>query len=209
MSFEGERLRDYVEVAERIAEFRAKHPEGSLQSCVLAWPTKELPFVVVEARAYRSPSDERPGVGLAWEPFPGKTPYTRDSELQNAETSAWGRAIVAALAADTRRGVASADEIRARTSGRSVSSWGSRKRAEPEVGSPGRPDATSDGPDAQGGRSGPSDSLTELLREAIDIWGSVGKVLAAARRLGSTAKRAEDISPELLHDMISNARDGR
>ena len=31
-----------------------------------------------------------------------------------AETSAWGRAIVAALAADTKRGVASADEVRAR-----------------------------------------------------------------------------------------------
>jgi hypothetical protein len=31
--------------------------------------------------------------------------------LQNAETSAWGRAIVAALAADTRAGVASADEV--------------------------------------------------------------------------------------------------
>ena len=52
---------------------------------------------------------------MAFEPFPGRTPYTRGSELQNAETSAWGRAIVAALAADTNRaGVASADEVRNR-----------------------------------------------------------------------------------------------
>jgi hypothetical protein len=49
--------------------------------------------------------------------MPGKTPYTKDSEIQNAETSAWGRAIVAVLAADTRKGVASRDEVAARRSG--------------------------------------------------------------------------------------------
>jgi hypothetical protein len=32
--------------------------------------------------------------------------------VQNAETAAWGRAIVAALAADTKRGIASAEEVR-------------------------------------------------------------------------------------------------
>ena len=42
---------------------------------------------------------------------PGLTPYTKNSELQNAETSAWGRALVAVLAADTKEGVASADEV--------------------------------------------------------------------------------------------------
>ena len=43
--------------------------------------------------------------------MPGKTPYTRDSEVMVAETSAWGRAIVAALAGDTKRGVASKEEV--------------------------------------------------------------------------------------------------
>ena len=55
---------------------------------------------------------------MAWEPFPGRTPYTFNSELMNAETSAQGRAIVAALAADTRKGVASQEEVRNRAAER-------------------------------------------------------------------------------------------
>lgn len=106
----------YIDVATRIADFRARYPDGSLQPFDPARPfdvvtVGDRTFVVVVAAAYRTPDDPRPGVGMAWEPFPGRTPYTRDSELMNAETSAWGRAIVAALAGDTRTGIASADEI--------------------------------------------------------------------------------------------------
>lgn len=108
---------DYITVAERIVEFREKYPEGSLQP----WD-KNRPYsidtingnqcFVVVAAAYRNDEDERPGVGMAYEPIPGSTPYTRGSELQNAETAAWGRAIVAVLAADTKRGIASLEEVR-------------------------------------------------------------------------------------------------
>jgi hypothetical protein len=105
-------MKDYVPVDERIREFRKQYPAGSLQSTVLRWPDEHFPFIAVQAMAYRIPNDPRPGVGLAYENFPGKTPYTRDSELMNAETSAWGRAIVAALAGETKRGpVASRDEV--------------------------------------------------------------------------------------------------
>lgn len=106
---------DYIDVAERIVEFRTKHPNGSLQQVNLEF--KEVAgksWVIYTAAAYRTPDDERPGIGTAWEPVPGKTNFTRDSELQNAETAAWGRAIVAALAADTKRGIASAQEVRNR-----------------------------------------------------------------------------------------------
>jgi hypothetical protein len=106
---------DYIDVAARIVEFRTKHPEGSLQQVALDF--KEVAgkwWVIYTAAAYRAPDDERPGIGTAWEPVPGKTNFTRDSELQNAETAAWGRAIVAALAADTKRGIASAQEVRNR-----------------------------------------------------------------------------------------------
>ena len=118
---------DYVTVAERIEQFRAKYPDGSLQcewqlvfipTAVKqpdgSWGTMDRPIIVAKAFAYRSPDDPRPGIGHAQESIPGKTPYTKDSELMNAETSAWGRAIVAVLAADTRKGVASQDEVRAR-----------------------------------------------------------------------------------------------
>lgn len=103
---------DYVEVNERIVEFRAAHPDGVLQAEILPSPVDG--FVVVKAYAYRTPDDERPGTGLAWEPIPGKTNFTRDSELMNAETSAWGRAIIAVGAADAKRGIASANEVRNR-----------------------------------------------------------------------------------------------
>ena len=116
-------LRDYVEVHDRIAAFYAKHPEGSLQS---DWQLLELngqQTIVVEARAYRDREDPRPGKGLASEPVPGLTPYTKGSELMNAETSAWGRAI-AALGFEVKRGIASANEVRARqNAGESKSSW--------------------------------------------------------------------------------------
>lgn len=111
----------YVEVAERIGIFRDKYPEGSLQPADPSTPYSvltvgEQTYLVVVAAAYRSADDPRPGIGMAQELIPGRTPYTKGSELQNAETSAWGRAIVAALAADTKRGIASADEVRARES---------------------------------------------------------------------------------------------
>ena len=108
MSFD---LSDYVDVAERISVFKEKYPEGSLQSEVVY--LKEPFGVLCVARAYRSPDDERPGVGHAFEPIPGSTPYTKDSETMNAETSAWGRAIVA-LGFQTKK-IASADEVRARS----------------------------------------------------------------------------------------------
>ena len=112
----GPNLENYVEVHTRIAAFYEKHPEGSLQS---TWQVEEVgdqTFVVVKAYAYRHPDDSRPGVGLAWEPFPGKTPYTRDSELMVGETSAWGRAI-ASLGFEVNRGIASANEVRNRSNG--------------------------------------------------------------------------------------------
>lgn len=112
MSFD---LGDYVDVAERIRIFREKHPGGSLQSQVdLYQDQDDRPFaVMVRAWAYRAPDDPKPGMGHSWMAIPGTTPYTRGSEVENAETSAWGRAIVAALAADTKK-VASADEVRSK-----------------------------------------------------------------------------------------------
>lgn len=112
-------LGDYNDVAARIAEFREKHPDGSLQQVSLDFrEVNGTWWVIYTAAAYRSADDARPGHGTAWEPVPGRTPYTKDSELQNAETAAWGRAIVAALAADTKKGVASAEEVRNRRADR-------------------------------------------------------------------------------------------
>lgn len=117
-------LDNYVEVAERIAEVRGDaervYPGGSFQPWDKEHPYRietigDQTYVAVVAAFYRTPDDPCPGVGSAWEVVPGRTSFTKFSELQNAETSAWGRALVAALAADTKRGIASADEVRLRT----------------------------------------------------------------------------------------------
>jgi hypothetical protein len=112
---------DYIDVATRIIEFREKYPTGSLQSwkdpyvIEVKMPDGNLKsYMVYSAAAYRSPDDQLPGVGWAYEPIPGPTNFTRDSELQNAETAAWGRAMVAALAVDTKKGIASSEEVRNR-----------------------------------------------------------------------------------------------
>lgn len=109
---------NYKEVPQRIADFKAKHPDGCLRPADPARPywleqVGQQQFLVYAAAAYRSPDDPTPGIGLAWEPVPGRTTYTRLSELQNAETSAWGRAIVAVLASESKS-IASAEDVRNR-----------------------------------------------------------------------------------------------
>ena len=128
MAFDTKGLNDYIDVAQRIADFRERYPDGSLQPADPATPFEvrkidgtakggqdfTATFIVYTAAAYRTPHDQRPGIGVAWEVFPGRTPYTLGSELMNAETSAWGRAIVAVLASDSKRGVSSREEVRNR-----------------------------------------------------------------------------------------------
>lgn len=132
MAFDSKGLDDYVDVAQRIADFRARYPDGSLEPLDQKAPfeirkvegvTKDgkdfaATFIIYIAAAYRTADDKRPGVGMAWEVFPGRTPYTLGSELMNAETSAWGRAIIAALASDSKRGVSSREEVRNRAAER-------------------------------------------------------------------------------------------
>lgn len=108
-------LEDYRDVAERIALFHERYPEGTLQAAQ-PWEIRQVgdkQFIVYYAKAYRAPNDMRPGEGTAWEPFPGPTQYTRDSELMNAETAAWGRALVAIGIVASRK-VASRQEVQAR-----------------------------------------------------------------------------------------------
>jgi hypothetical protein len=104
----------YVDVASRLQEERLKHPNLTMSQVDLRFITLGgIDWVVYTAAAYREPDDPRPGIGTAWERVPGTTPYTRNSELQNAETAAWGRALVA-IGASTRSGIASADELKGR-----------------------------------------------------------------------------------------------
>jgi hypothetical protein len=105
----GYDLSNYVEVSDRIQEWFVKHPEGRILTEVQELTDKR---VVVKATVSRDTAEVIAGVGHSALSIPGTTPYTRGSELENAETSAVGRALV--MAGLVSKKVASADEVRAK-----------------------------------------------------------------------------------------------
>lgn len=110
-----DRLKDYVDVKERVRLFYEKHPDGRLVTTDVRATTEPdgVPRVWVEAAAYRTADDPLPARGWSWLVLPGSTPYTKGSEIENAETSAWGRAI-GALGIGIAASIASSDEVRSK-----------------------------------------------------------------------------------------------
>ena len=107
-------LKDYVTVPERVRLFYEQYPDGRIVSDPPVVVTiGDRAFLSVTSRAYAHPNDPVPWQASAFEPYPGRTPFTRDSEAMNAETSAVGRAIAAAGIA-VSRSMASANEVLAR-----------------------------------------------------------------------------------------------
>lgn len=121
-------LQDYVDVAERISQLFDKYPDASIQTSyegIVETPTGN--YLIVKATVYRTPEDPRPGIDYAWELVPGRTPYTKNSELMVGSTSATGRAI-AMLGIATKRSIATKQEIQAAKS---------REQSNPDWDSPG------------------------------------------------------------------------
>ena len=95
-------LSNYVDVATRIKLLVERYPNASI-ICSTPKIVEIGGNTYIEVSAQILCGDEpirpdgfnpsRQARAAAWEPFPGKTPYTRDSEMMNAETSAIGRAI--------------------------------------------------------------------------------------------------------------------
>lgn len=102
---------DYIEVKDRLVLFFDKYPEGSVQGSYELTEVNGEATYIYEARAYRHPEDPRPGIGHASEAIPGRTPFLKHAELENAGTSAVGRALVM-LGIAAHKGVASAQDVR-------------------------------------------------------------------------------------------------
>jgi hypothetical protein len=102
---------DYVEVAERIAAWYAKYPDGRITTELVEMSESRA---VMKAYVFRDFNPEPVGVGHSYLAIPGSTPFTKGSELENAETSAVGRALV--MAGIPSKNVASANEVRSKSS---------------------------------------------------------------------------------------------
>lgn len=107
-------LDNYVDVPTRLKLLFEQYPNAS----VVADPPciRDIAghaFIEVTVTITCNDEHNRMARASAWESFPGKTPYTKDSEMMNAETSATGRAC-GLLGIGLKSSVASLDEVRAR-----------------------------------------------------------------------------------------------
>jgi hypothetical protein len=70
-------------------------------------------YLEMHVTLWRDKDDPLPMIAYCWEPFPGKTPYTRDSEMMNLSTSLLGRCLgMMGFGIDTK--MASKQEVLAR-----------------------------------------------------------------------------------------------
>jgi hypothetical protein len=109
-------LGNYTTVNDRLLELFTKYPDARIQNSlptVVHFDGRE--WWLVTTTLWRNPDDTLPVIASAAEPK-GTTPYTRDSEMMNAETSAIGRAIllVGGIGISAGGSMASANEVRNR-----------------------------------------------------------------------------------------------
>jgi len=107
-------LDNYVDVPTRLKLALEKWPELRVQET--GYTVEKLGETLVlgcEVRVWRDPSDPLPSIATASEPLPGKTPYTRDSELMVGFTSALGRAL-GYMGIGLTSSIASRNEVEAR-----------------------------------------------------------------------------------------------
>ena len=85
-------LSNYVDVPTRFAALLEKWPELRIKEHRPEIVTiGDKIFISVTMQAWRTPDDPQPCQATCFEPFPGKTSFTRDSEQMNASTSCLGR----------------------------------------------------------------------------------------------------------------------
>ena len=108
-------LTNYVDVPERFKQALAKWPDlRIMENRPEIITIGDKTFISVTMQAWRTPDDPIPAQATCFEPFPGKTSFTRDSEQMNASTSCLGRVLGLMMSFGTK--MASTEEVRNRQS---------------------------------------------------------------------------------------------
>jgi hypothetical protein len=106
---------NYVDVPTRLTEALKKYPNLRIQETdaqVVTMPDGSC-FYRCTVTVYRDVDDELPAIATAAEPYPGKTPYTKNSEFMVGMTSALGRAL-GYMGFGVNKSIASKNEVLAR-----------------------------------------------------------------------------------------------
>ena len=110
-------LGDYVDVPTRLAEALKRWPDLRIQESKPVIVTVDnQQYVEISCTVWRDCTDLMPTVAYCWEPIPGKTPYTRGSEMMNASTSCLGRSL-GMMGMHIGKSIASRNEVQARQPG--------------------------------------------------------------------------------------------
>lgn len=126
-------LNDYVDVATRLRMAHERWPDLRIEEHLPEQVTiGDRTFVQCTVYVYRTADDPRPTGATVWEPWPGQTPYTKNSEVMVGNTSALGRAL-AYMGLEVRKGIASRDEVAARRDTRPALTRDERTGAAPSA----------------------------------------------------------------------------
>ena len=110
----GFSLDNYVDVATRLQLAHAKYPEIRIQEThreVIEMPDKTC-FIRCTVTVWRDANDPIPAIATACEIYPGRTPYTKNSENEVGFTSALGRAL-GYMGFGITNAIATRDEVQA------------------------------------------------------------------------------------------------
>jgi hypothetical protein len=106
---------NYVDVPTRLTEALKRYPNLRIQETdaqVVTMPDGSC-FYRCTVTVYRDVDDALPAIATAAEPYPGKTPYTKNSEFMVGMTSALGRAL-GYMGFGVNKSIASKNEVLAR-----------------------------------------------------------------------------------------------
>lgn len=105
-------ISEYVDVRHRLELALLDHPDlRVIEDPPVLITIGERTYIQCAVTVFKAHDDPTPTHAYCWEVWPGRTPFTKDSEQMNGATSALGRAL-GYMGFGIKSGLASADEVR-------------------------------------------------------------------------------------------------